>query len=144
MRDQLSRPQPTETGSVTLFMAIVAPVLFIGLAGLVFDGGGILTAKRQAMNVAQQAARAGAQGLATEDVREGAGGPQSLDPSRARARAEEYLATVGHTGTVTVAGELVSVSVTIRRPAQILPFGTTVVEGSGEARNVRGVVEAET
>lgn len=128
---------------MTLFVAIVAPALFIGLTGLVFDGGGILTAKREAMNVAQQAARAGAQGLAIEKVREGAEGSQGLDPVRAQTRAEGYLADVGHTGFVAVSGDRVTVTVTIRRPAQVLPFGTTVVSGTGEARNVRGVVEAE-
>lgn len=128
---------------MTLFMAIVAPVFFVALAGLVFDGGSILTAKREAINAAQQAARAGAQGLATEDVRAGAAGPQVLDPDRAEARAQDYLAQAGYTGTVEVTGEVVRVTVTIQRSGQILPFATTVT-GTGESRNVRGVVTAET
>ena len=135
--------RPLEAGSVTLFMAIVAPVFFIALAGLVFDGGSILTAKRQAINTAQQAARAGAQGLATEQAREGVGGPQNLDIDRAQAQAQAYLAQAGHSGTVEVTGEVVRVTVTIQRSGQILPFATTVI-GSGESRNVRGVVTAET
>lgn len=139
----MRRRGASEIGSVTLFMAIMAPVLLVGLTGLVFDGGGILNTKREAMNVAAQAARAGAQGLATEDVRGGGGGVQSLDPARAEARAQEYLLDAGHTGSVTVSGDVVRVSVTIARPAQVLPFGTTVVTGTSEARNVRGVVEAE-
>ena len=138
------RPGRPERGSVTLFVTIVAPALFVGLTGLVFDAGTILTAKREALNVAQHAARAGAQGLVTEDVREGAGGAQLLDPDRAAARAQEYLAAVGRTGTVSVAGEVVTVTVTVQRSAQILPFGTRSISASGQARNVRGVVEAET
>lgn len=125
-------------------MAIVAPALFIGVTGLVFDAGNILTAKREALNVAQQAARAGAQGLVTEDVREGTGGAQLLDPDRAAARAQEYLAAVGRIGAVSVSGQVVTVTVTVQRRAQILPFGTRSISATSQARNVRGVVEAET
>lgn len=133
-----------EAGAVTLFMVLMVPVLLIGLGGLVFDGGRILVAKRQAMNVAQQAARAGAQGVATEDIRTGATGAQRLDPDRARARAEAHLVLLGHSGTVSVEGEVVRVTVTVERQARLLPFGATQVRATAEARNVRGVLEAET
>lgn len=133
-----------ERGAVVLFMVLMVPVLLIGLGGLVFDGGRILVAKREALNAAQQAARAGAQGLATEDVRAGAGGPQRLDPERARAHAAQHLAALGHEGTVEVDGEVVRVTVTVVRTARLLPFGSTHVSATAEARNVRGVLEGET
>lgn len=134
----------SEAGTVTLFMVLMVPVLLIGLGGLVFDGGRVLVAKREALNVAQQAARAGAQGVATEDLRAGATGPQRLDPDRARARALAHLDQLGHVGSVDVDGEVVRVTVTVRRTARLLPLGTTEVRATAEARNVRGVLGAET
>ncbi|HET7489171.1 MAG TPA: pilus assembly protein TadG-related protein [Acidimicrobiales bacterium] len=128
---------------MTLFVAMVAPVLFVAIAGLVFDAGTILNAKREAMDVAQEAARAGAQGLATEDVRQGQGGALHLDPARAEEAARRYLAKVGDEGSVSVEGDVVTVTVTVQRRARILPLGTTSITASAWARNVRGVVEAE-
>ena len=131
----------TERGSVTLLLVLVMPALFIGVAGLVFDGGQVVTARRQALNEAEQAARAGAQGVAIEEVR--GGGVQELDPARAQAAAEEYLAQLGRDGDVEVDGDRVRVTVRITRTRQILPLGPVTVSATAEARNVRGVVEAE-
>ncbi|MFN2505450.1 MAG: TadE/TadG family type IV pilus assembly protein [Acidimicrobiales bacterium] len=131
----------TERGSVTLLLVLIMPALFIGVAGLVFDGGQVVTARRQALNEAEQAARAGAQGVAIEEVR--GGGVQELDPARAQAAAEEYLAQLGRDGDVEVDGDRVRVTVRITRTRQILPLGPVTVSATAEARNVRGVVEAE-
>jgi Flp pilus assembly protein TadG len=127
---------------VTLFIVILMPALIIGCAGLAYDGGGIVAARRQAINDAEQAARAGAQGVATEEVR--AGGSQDLDPARAEAAAREYLDRIGRSGSVEVAGDAVRVTVTITRPMVILPLGAVTVSGVAEARSVRGVIAAET
>jgi Flp pilus assembly protein TadG len=127
---------------VTLFVVILMPALMIGCAGLAYDGGGIVAARRQAINDAEQAARAGAQGVATEEVR--AGGAQDLDPARAEAAAREYLDRIGRSGSVEVAGDAVRVTVTITRPMVILPLGAVTVSGVAEARSVRGVIAAET
>jgi Flp pilus assembly protein TadG len=118
------------------------PALIIGCAGLAYDGGGIVAARRQAMNEAEQAARAGAQGLATEALR--ASGRQELDPARAEAAAQEYLDSLGRRGTVEVDGDSIRVTVTISRPMVILPLGPVTVSGTAEARNARGVLGAET
>ena len=131
----------TERGSVTLLLVLIMPALFIGVAGLVFDGGQVVTARRQALNEAEQAARAGAQGVAIEEVR--GGGAQELDPARAQAAAEEYLAQLGRDGDVEVDGDRVRVTVRITRTRQILPLGPVTVSATAEARNVRGVVEGE-
>lgn len=133
----------SETGSVALMVVVMVPVILIGVGGLVFDGGRILAAKREALNVAQQAARAGAQGVATEDLRRGAEGPLRLDPERADTLARKHLERLGYVGAVLVAGEVVSVTVTVERTARILPFGSTRVSATAEARTVRGLVEAE-
>lgn len=129
-------------GSITLFFVILVPVLMFGVGGLVVDGGGIITTKRAAINQAEQAARAGAQGLATEEVRAGAG--HVLDPARAEEAARSYLDAIGRSGTVEVIGDRVSVSVTVSRSMRILPLPAVTVSGTASARNVRGVVVAET
>jgi Flp pilus assembly protein TadG len=127
---------------VTLLFVLVMPALMIGLVGLVFDGGSVITARRQALNEAEQAARAGAQGVAVEEVRDG--GPQELDPARAEAAARAYLDALGRDGDIEVDGDRVRVTVRIQRSRQILPLGPVTVSATAEARNVRGVVAAET
>lgn len=131
----------SERGSVTLLLVLIMPALFIGVAGLVFDGGQVVTARRQALNEAEQAARAGAQGLAIEEIR--GGGGEELDPARAQTAAEEYLAQLGRDGDVEVDGDRVRVTVRITRSRQLLPLGPVTVSATAEARNIRGVVEAE-
>ena len=131
-----------QRGSITLLFVIVVPVLLFGVGGLVLDGGGIITTKRAAINQAEQAARAGAQGLATEAVR--AGGGHLLDAARAQEAAMSYLGAIGRSGSVDVAGDRVSVTVTVSRPMKLLPLPAVRVSGTASARNVRGVVVAET
>ncbi len=55
------RPAP-ERGAVTVFVTIIT-VALLAVGGLVADGGRILTARREATNVAESAARAGAQAI---------------------------------------------------------------------------------
>jgi Flp pilus assembly protein TadG len=132
-----------EEGQVTAFV-VVFTVALVFVAGLVIDGGGLLTTKRQAINTAEQAARAGAQGLAIDELR--ATGDVRLDPQRATDAAEEYLAATGHTGTATVTDDRVTVTVAIRWRPLILGIGgmrTVTVSGQAAARNVRGVAEAD-
>ncbi len=133
-----------EDGQITAFVVIfTAALLFV--AGLVIDGGAVLTTKRQAINEAEQAARAGTQGLAVEAVR--ATGAQTLDPQRAAAAARAYLDGIGRDGAVTVAGDRVTVTVQIPRRLVILGIGglrEVSVSGHATARNVRGVTQGET
>ena len=106
-----------ESGMVTAFVVIFTLALVL-MAGLVLDGGLALAAKVQAVDDAQAAARAGAQAIDIPTYR--ASGQITLDPAQATADAERYLAAAGHTGTVSVNGEQVTVTVTITQPTQIL------------------------
>jgi hypothetical protein len=139
-------PQPTrhgERGQVTAFVVVLTAALLL-LAGLALDGGLALAAKRQAINEAEQAARAGAQAIATGTYRQT--GRLVLDPGRARAAARTYLAATGHPGSVQVsASGRVVVTVTITQPTQLLRLaGVTriTVTGRGAARPARAVEEA--
>lgn len=132
-----------ERGQVTAFVTIFT-VALIMVIGLVLDGGFILAAKRQAINEAEQAARAGAQAVDIDELR--GSGDHVLQPEAAVAAAQNYLRRTGHTGEVTVDGASVSVTVSIDRPLLILGAGglaDVTVTGTGTASAVRGVVTAD-
>ena len=86
-----------ETGTITAFVTIMTVALMF-VAGLVFDGGMTLASRREAANVAEGAARAGAQALDVDVLR--ATGAVKLDPVEAKRRAESYLAAAGRDGRV--------------------------------------------
>ena len=130
LREGLGDP---ESGMVTAFVVVFTLALLV-MAGLVLDGGLALAAKVQAIDDAQAAARAGAQAIDIPLYR--ATGQITLDPEAATADAEAYLADAGHTGTVAVNGEQVTVTVTISQPTQLLSLagvGHITVTGSGSA-----------
>ena len=64
-------------------------------AGLAFDGSRVLAARREAVDVARQAARAGAQAVDIGAVR---AGRVAIDPARAVTVAESFLSATGHRG----------------------------------------------
>lgn len=106
----------SEQGSVTPFMVLFT-VALLAVAGLVIDGGYALGAKREAMNVAEQAARAGADSLDQGALRDG---EVRVLPSQASAAAQTYLSSVGATGTVSVTGGEVTVTVSSRQDTTLL------------------------
>jgi len=129
-----------EQGVVTVFVAGITLALLL-VAGLVVDGGYILAARREAANLAESAARAGAQQLDTATLRTGTG--PTLDPAAATGAARSFLTATGHTGTVTLHGDVVHVEVTIHQPTYLLALAGTrsvQVTGIGESRPVRGIV----
>ncbi|MEA5457301.1 pilus assembly protein TadG-related protein [Sinomonas sp. JGH33] len=105
-----------ERGSATLLMVIT----FIGLllaVGLVVDGGQKIAADREARNIAEAAARAGANAVGGNAV---AGGTPTIDLQTGAARARSYIAAAGVQGSVSAAGDTLTVTVTSSRPAIIL------------------------
>jgi hypothetical protein len=133
---QLHRDQ---SGRVTAFVIIMVTAILL-FAGLVLDGGLALAAKVRAVGEAQEAARAGAQEIDLAAYR--ATGTLRLLPQQASAAARNYLAAAGHSGTVTVAGNTVNVTVTISQPTELLGLigiGSITVTGTGQAQPQRGI-----
>lgn len=122
-----------QDGFATAFTVVLVLTLLM-CAGLLLDGGLALSGKITAMDEAQEAARAGAQALNIVQFR--ASGTAVLNPEAATAAAEGYLAQTGDTGTVQVAGDTVSVTVTHVQHTQLLDLvgvGTITVHATANA-----------
>jgi hypothetical protein len=129
----------TDVGQVTAFVVVLTAGLLL-LAGLVLDGGLALAGKVRAIDEAQEAARAGAQQIDLAIYR--AQNRVVLDPARAAASAQRYLAGTGDTGTVTVVGDSVTVTVTHRQATQLLRLAGVnrlLVTGHASVRLRRGI-----
>jgi hypothetical protein len=127
-------PHDREAGAATVWM-VFATVIVFAVAGLVYDGGNLISATRAAINDAEAAARAGAQAV---DIAAVFAGDTTirLDPVAAEAQAQRFLSANGWTGTVSA--DTTSVTVTVIRP-QPLTFLQAL--GVGE-RTVRGTATA--
>lgn len=127
-----------EAGSLAAFMAVLATGIFV-LVGLVVDGGRAMTAKRQAVDVAEQAARLGADQLSVDALR---AGNIVVDPARASSAVTRYLAAAGESGTVAVAGDNVTVSISGESQTTILRvvgIGSIPVTATASATDLHGV-----
>lgn len=128
-----------DTGQVTAFVVVLS-VTLVAVAGLVLDAGLALSAKVQALDVAQSAARAGAQQLDLYAYR--TGGPAQLDPSRAAAAARGWLASAGMSGTASATSTTVTVTVhrtTRTQLLQLVGVRTLSVSASATATAVQGI-----
>lgn len=128
-----------ERGSVTVFVVSMSTALLL-VAGLVYDGGRMIAARRDADAVAGAAARAGAQGLDETGLRQTDGAPV-LAPD-AVGRVQRYLASTGFTGTANVDGDTVSVEVHRTQDLAILSLAglrSSTITGTGSARAVRAL-----
>jgi Flp pilus assembly protein TadG len=104
-----------EQGSVTAFVVGVTFALVM-CGGLVYDGGRLIEARTEAGDLAENAARAGAQELTSLRA-----GTWKIDPAKATSRASQYLAEHGAAGSV--AASDVSVAVTVRRTTDMTLLG---------------------
>lgn len=123
-----------DEGSVTAFVAIVA-IALVMVAGMAYDGGQVIAAHSRARSDAAKAARAGAQEIDITTLR--SSGEAVLDARTAESAALAYLADVGATGTVTVDGPTITVTVTVIQPMRILPVSdrTIIVSETASALN---------
>jgi Flp pilus assembly protein TadG len=131
-----------EAGSIAAFMALLA-VALLALVGLVVDGGRSVAARQEALDDAQQAARAGAGQLSIVALR---AGQVLLDPGAAASAARKYLASAGVDGTVAVIGQEVTVQVDLQEPTTFLGLvglRTINISADASATNVHGVTRED-
>ncbi|GAA4342846.1 hypothetical protein GCM10023178_56000 [Actinomadura luteofluorescens] len=131
-----------DRGTIAMYTVLFTPVVIL-LAGLLVDGGLAIHARQRAADMAEQAARAGANQIDTDALRRT--GEPVMDPDRARAAACDLLASYSDqvTGSRCDADEQ-EVAVTVRigvRPQLlgIIPgFGEFQLTSSATARPVTG------
>ncbi|WP_433328987.1 pilus assembly protein TadG-related protein [Spirillospora sp. CA-294931] len=131
-----------DRGSVSLYVVLFTPAVLL-LAGLLVDGGLAIHARQRAADMAEQAARAGANQIDEASLRET--GKPLIDPDRARSAAcalvDEYEGNV--TGKQCDATqEEVEVTVELTVDLQILGivpgFGSFSMRSSASAEPVTG------
>ncbi|MER7501205.1 flp pilus-assembly TadE/G-like family protein [Nonomuraea pusilla] len=125
-----------ERGSMSVFTVLFSVVVFL-LAGLLVDGGAAINARLRAADVAEQAARAGADQVDVESLRAG-GEVRLLGEGQVCARAGEIVAAQGGDGVALgrcqVEAAQVTVEVSVRWTAFFLgAFGFPGSEMRGEA-----------
>jgi Flp pilus assembly protein TadG len=112
-----------QQGNVSLLVVVMLPALLFA-AGLVLDGGRQLQARRDANGAAAAAARAAVQLSGREAY------ARRLDPGLASARASAELGRQRATGSLSISGQSVTVTVRTAVDFLILPGGRTVSESS--------------
>jgi Flp pilus assembly protein TadG len=112
-------------------LLMVAMLVF---AGLVIDGGAAIAARERASDLAEQAARAGADALVPASLRGSSPTGLRIDPVAASAAADRVLSLGGATGEVTINGLDVTVTAHVPRRAVILTaVGITDLTGTATA-----------
>lgn len=132
-----------DAGQVTGFVVILVLAMLLA-GGLVFDGGRLLAERRELHDLANGAARAGAQAMSLDALR--ADGATAVDPDAGVLSAREFLAASGRTGEIQVVGDTVTVTVRASTELVILRLAGVAsreVVGWGSARLVRGVSRAD-
>jgi len=141
---RVRRSTGDDAGQVTPFVVILV-VALLALAGLVLDAGLALSAKVQALDAAQAAARAGAQELDLNSYR--TTGEARLNPVAAINTAQAWLAAAGLNGTVTATTTEVTVTVYRAQPTQLLQLigvASLNVSATATATAVQGVTGPST
>ena len=128
----------SERGSATIFGLFLVVVVLI-LAGVVVEGGNVMSIRGHATSIAAQAARAGADELDLDALR--TTGIVQLNPAAAEVAAQAYLTQIGQTGTVTATPTEISVTVTLTKPAILVPvlgIATHTVQATATATPLTG------
>lgn len=134
-----------EEGSALVWVVLCLPMLF-ALLGLIFDGGAAIAGSQQADNVADQAARAGADQLNVSAARSQQSLFGSADSARASRAACDYVnvALPGASCAVTANADTVTVAVASTVPTQffgVIGIHTMNIDGSGSADSHTGIDE---
>jgi hypothetical protein len=123
---------------------LVAVLALLALAGLVFDGGALLSARREGMNVAHGAARVGTQEI--DEVASRHSGRPVMNRAAAVREAEAYLIRKGWDGYAVAYSDRVEVTVTTTKPLTMLGaigVAPRTVRATSSARPVFGVSAGE-
>ncbi|GAA4215254.1 pilus assembly protein TadG-related protein [Actinocatenispora rupis] len=124
-----------DSGQATVFVLALLPLLLV-FGGLVFDGGAYLTAHTRAVDLAQSAARTGAQQLDLTALRAHDTTRAPIDPAAARAAALRVIRSNGLSGTATATPTRVRVQVTgtgHTRLLGVIGIDTFTVRAAGAA-----------
>jgi hypothetical protein len=114
-----------DAGTATVWMLFTGFIAIL-IAAVVFAGGVVFGARTHGYDLAQQAARAGAQHIDLATYR--TSGVLRLDPAAAATAAKQFLAAAGATGTVTVTAARITVTATSQQPTPMLAaFGISTV-----------------
>lgn len=106
-----------DRGSGTIWAMGVVIIMMI-LSGAVLDGGNAMAGRVKALDIAQEAARAGANQIDLAALRND--GVVQLDPGRAEAAAAGFLGRAGIDGVVNATTQEVTVTVSRAQPTLIL------------------------
>lgn len=131
----------SDTGAVSVFVVVMTMAL-IAVTALVLDGGRLLAARREAADIAANAARAGAQAVDEQRLRSGR---TVLDAAAAADAVAAYLGTTPATGTSRASTDTVTVRVRLRTRMLLPLFGSgqRTVTATRQARAVQGVTTGE-
>lgn len=143
MTRQLRSHFSRDDAGVASVVLVLLTGAFLALAGLVWDGGRAITAREQAANLAEQAARAGAEILDVSAAR--ATGVDTIDTTAADAAACRYvhLTDAAATCSATATATTVTVAVTTHTRTAVLGIvgvNNLTTHGHATAKPVRGVV----
>jgi Flp pilus assembly protein TadG len=119
-------------------------VILFAVAGMAIDGGRVLNAKDRAYDIAEQAARAGANRIDLAAVRAAGGGRVELDEVAARNAAAAFVGAVPGYSVDTISTTPTQVTVRVRANVNtvllsLAGFSTFVVQGDATASPVTGI-----
>lgn len=134
-----------DEGSALVWVLLLMPVL-MALLGLIFDGGAAINGSQEADNVADQAARAGADQLDTTSVRAAQGLYGPADSARAANAACAYVAVASPhmtcSASVDADAVIVAVSATVQTQFfAVIGINELTVHGDGSADSHTGIDE---
>ncbi len=125
-----------DRGSVSGFVVVITTAV-LACAGLVIDGARVVSAKLDAADHAENAARAGAQEVVARD------GVITLDVVRARESAQAYLSSVGVSATLAVTPARITVTVSKTVQMTLLSLVGVSVKSVSASRSSAPVTQGD-
>lgn len=126
----IQRSHTSDAGQASAFLVIMAAALLL-LVAFVFDVGAALAERNRNLQLAQEAARAGAQQIDLAAYRDD--GTVHLDPAAATSAAQAFLSDADVQGSVTVDGDVVTVTARSTFTFRLLPVGSRTASGTASA-----------